>query len=152
MAAMRRKIVFWGIIEAALAILLIGGRLGWRYLEVKDQEAACDCGKVTDWERVVLWNPLRDRAPEKAADQVLLTIQSGGCETVVAAQQICERESHFKIVSWSLTGVDSDGDSVGYRFWVKRTSKGLDGADGSVWMTVRREGVAWKVSDVGAVY
>ena len=149
MAMIRRKVVFAGVFGA---VLFFGGWLGWRYVETRDEEAACECADPTDWERIVLWNPFRDRAPEKAADEVLLAIQSGRCETIAAAQQICERENRFKIVSWKLTGMESGGDSVGYRMWVKRTSDGQDGADGPVWMTVRRQGAAWKVADVSAVY
>jgi hypothetical protein len=152
MAAIKRKVLSWGITGAVLAILLIGGWLGWRYIETKDQEAACECPDSTDWERIVLWNPLRDRAPEEAADRVLGAIQSGKCGTIVAAQKICDRENRFKIVSWKPTEMESGEDSVGYRFWVKRTSNGHDGADGPVWMTVQRQGAAWKVTDVSAVY
>jgi hypothetical protein len=152
MVVIRRKVVFAGVFGAVLTILFFGGWEGWRYFQTREQEAACECGDSTDWERIVLWNPFRDRAPEKAADQVLLAIQSGQCETIAAARQICDRENRFKIVSWKLTGMESSGNSVGYRIWVKRTSHGQDGADGPLWMTVKHQGAAWKVTDVSAVY
>ena len=148
----RRKVLVAGVFASLLAVLFFGGWLGWRFIETRDEEAACECAGPMDWGRIVLWNPFRDRAPERTADQVLTAFKFGRCDTIAAAQQYCERENRFKIVSWKLTGTESDANSVGFRFWVKRTANGQDGADGPVWMTVQRQGSTWKVTDVSIVY
>ena len=153
MATTKQKVLRTAVFCALFSILAFGGWIGWRYLDTKDQEAACDCGDdPMDGERFELWSPFRDKQSEKAATSVLQAFQSGHCESIPAAQKYCERERRFKVVSWKLTGRSADGDYVSLRYWVMRTAGNSAIFGDNVWVTVQRDGKAWKVTDVSLYY
>jgi hypothetical protein len=153
MATTKQKVLRTAVFSSLFAILAFGGWIGFRYLETKDQEAACDCGDdPMDGERFGLWSPFRDKESEKAAAGVLEAFQAGHCESIPAARQYCEREKRFRVVSWKLTGRSSDSDGVSFRYWVIRTAGGNEGFGDNVEVTVQRDGKAWKVADVSLYY
>ena len=91
-------------------LLFSAGWIGFRYLEMK--LSACECKDPIHGKRFALWNPIRDRTPERAAIEVLRMLRAGGCNTVPAAAVYCPEEARFKIVSWALTGSAVDGKDV----------------------------------------
>ncbi len=74
----------------------------------------------------VIFNPFRNRAPERSAEGFLEHLKTGRCEEVIgiipgdekAHKYICEREKQFPIVSWRLREIDAEGGIVSllYRY------------------------------------
>jgi hypothetical protein len=153
MATTRHKILRASILCAILPVVVFAGWVGWRYLETRDEEAACGCPEdPMDGELFGLWSPFRNNESEKVAAEVLQAFQSGNCERIPAASEYCERERRFKVVSWKATGRSSDGRSVSMRYWVTRAeSNGANFGD-PVWITVQRQGKTWKVESVSLYY
>jgi hypothetical protein len=145
----RRKILL-AFIFGFLAVILAGaGWIGWRWIETKSDEAACDCGDdPVDAERFAYWNPLRSKVPEQMANELMQRLQSGECESIPAMQQYCQREQRFRIVSWKITG--RDGGYV--RLWVTRTDRGQEDFGDPVGIDVEKHGAAWKVDHVDLYY
>ena len=145
-----RKVMRWAILCISIALLGFAVWVGWRYLETKSM--ACECDDPVDGQRFAILNPFRDRAPERAAIEVIKAFQSRRCQTVPSTQHFCEEEGRFAVVSWKLTGRSTAGESITMRFWVERTA-GDGGRFGDpVWGRVRQEGPLWKVDNVDLYY
>jgi hypothetical protein len=117
MATSRRNLLRTSVLCASLAAIFVIGWIGWRYIDTKEEEAACGCPEdPIDGPRFGLLSPFRSSESEKAAGAVLQAFQSGRCESVSAALVYCEREERFKIVSWKLTGRTSGRTSTELRY------------------------------------
>lgn len=149
MVMTRRKIVFIVILCALLGLLCFAAWIGFRWMETASM--ACECENPMDRERIALWNPLRDREPERVAVQALQDIQSGNCNSVELGQFDCQRELRFKVVSWKATGRSVNHQSVTIRYWVIRSDKGQN-FDDPVWVTLSRNGKTWTVSSIDLYY
>jgi hypothetical protein len=149
MARTQRKIWLCFIFGFVAVVVVSAGWIGWRWIETKSDEAACDCGDdPIDAERFAYWNPFRDRVPEQMANELMRKLQSGECESIPAMQPYCEREQRFRVVSWKIIG--RDGGAV--RLWVKRTEQGGNAADGPLWVDVEKQGSNWTVDRVDLYY
>ena len=95
---------------------------------------------------------MRDRAPERAAIELLRTLRAGGCNTIPAATDYCPEEARFKIVSWTLTGRAVDGKDVVVRFWVTRSIGNQRSIGDAMWVWVHRGGDGWKADRVETIY
>ena len=72
-----RKVMRWAILCISIALLGFAVWVGWRYLETKSM--ACECDDPVDGQRFAILNPFRDRAPERAAIEVIKAFQSRSC-------------------------------------------------------------------------
>ena len=102
--------------------------------------------------RFVLLNPFRNRGPEKAADQALLSIKNGHCkETVESALDMDpERRTHicgmFKdlgLADWELRNRKDSGNESELYYW-------HDGYP-SLWVYVRKTAGTWKVTWINVI-
>ena len=91
-----------------------------------------------------LMNPLRDRAPERAASRVLQELKAGRVEAVaplVAQDQrtrIVENERAWPIESWRIGRREEKGADTELMFWVKRgNGYSRDGYEESVSFVIR---------------
>ena len=147
----RRKLVLLTVLFVLITTVGFGTWIGFRYVETKS--SACECEDPVDGKRFSALNPFRNRAPEKAAIQVLEALQQGRCRSIVAARSYCEAEARYKVKSWRLTGRVPEGNAVAYRFWVERTSlNGSDTFGDPVYVWVTRDRATWTVSDVSWYY
>jgi len=99
-----------------LSIVLLSAVLVFRLLTRKPilgyiiGEWDCACGvwheKVT---RGVIWNPLRDRSPEHAANAFLLGLRSNQCN---ARAEVCRGALvHRRVSNWELRFRENEGQS-----------------------------------------
>jgi hypothetical protein len=101
-----------------------------------------------------IMNPFRDRSPEKAADQYLRLIKSGGIksfEKLLGAnrENIMEGETRYPIASWHIGGrTDTDG-YCRLRYWVRRAN-GYSGEE-EVYMDLFWKG-KWILQCYNAIY
>jgi hypothetical protein len=146
----KRKKVLSLILLAVIGLASGAGYLGFRYLETKSM--ACECDDPVDGARFALWNPLRDRGAERAGEAVLRAMQSGACKGWPNAADLCAPEGRFKILGWNLTGRTQQSGSVTLRYWVLRKERDQSDFGDPVWVTVTREGGAWKPANVDLYY
>jgi hypothetical protein len=149
MAQVSHKIFLVCIFGFLALVVSSAGWIGWRWMETKSDEAACNCGDdPVDAARFAYWNPFRSKVPEQMANDLMQQLKSGKCADIPAMQTYCAKEQRFKVVSWKITG--REGGIV--RLWVYRTSNGHDLLDDPVWIDVEKEGSSWKVESVSLYY
>lgn len=117
-------------------MLCLVGWAGWRYIETIT--SACDCKDPVDGERVSLFNPFRDKAPEEAALIVVSALQTGKCERVSPAQTYCPEE--FPPFSWKLTGRAVTGDKAVLRYWLVMNGTA---STAPLYITLQKRGQYW---------
>ena len=71
----------------------------------------CACG---DWyiktTRIALWNPIRDRSPERAAESFLAGLRNNNC---TASTKLCELAlPNHRVSNWELAYREDDGHHV----------------------------------------
>jgi len=102
--------------------------------------------------RLVALNPFRNRAPEQAANQALLSIKNGQCKEALesASDMDAERRTHicgmFKdlgLRDWQLRNRTDSGDQCELYYW-------HDG-DPSLWIVVRKVEGRWKVTWINVI-
>ena len=142
-----------GLIGGGFLLLLIlagAGWLGLRYLETKAR--ACECEDPIDEQRFALWNPLRDRAPEREGERVLLAMRSGDCKAMPVSSEDCAIDRNFVMNKWKLTGKYTHPGSIILRYLVTRTGGGHGTFGGPVWVTVEQRSASWTATNVGLYY
>jgi hypothetical protein len=106
----------------------------------------CACG---DWyiktTRLVLWNPLRDRTPERAAESFLSNIRANNCNV---NPELCESILPSQRVSnWELAyREDADSHVVLYFKLTKYGSSPASELRGIGTMTIERRATEWAVT------
>lgn len=139
--------IFAIIVVAAIALRTFAPPVLWSYQEPGSLSAA---------PAFVLFNPLRDRAPEMKADEFLSLIKAGKCREAVAnarlerfdTEKFCERESVYKLTGWQLR-FRADRERL-----VELTVLPIRGEQLGVemWIELREESGDWKVTAVNAFY
>jgi hypothetical protein len=103
--------------------------------------------------RVVIFNPFRNRGPEIAANEALLSIKNGRCkETLQSADDmgperrahICEMIGDFGLVAWQLRNRTDNRNQCDLYYW-------HDGYP-SLWVMVRKKEGKWKVTWINVIY
>lgn len=89
-----------------------------------------------------LLNPLRDQAPERAAEAMLEQLRRGETPAFLAPE-IAAKERELRIRAWKLVGRRDEQDVVEVRFLVARRRPQV--LDCDVSMRIRRERGEWRV-------
>ena len=105
-----------------------------------------------------IFNPFRDRSPERNAEAFLEVIKAGECERTMLAlpdtpehrEEVCEREKASPLVSWRLTNRSDESQKSKMYYRVKRN--GYDGYQGQLWVTVEKHGPDWQVTQYECFY
>lgn len=105
-----------------------------------------------------IFNPFRDRGPERGAEAFLEMLRAGRCEQAVAGlavtdeyrQDTCEREKKYPLVSWRLMNRTEmpQGVKMYYHVWRDNHRDGY----GSMWVTVGERGGRWEATDLDRFY
>ena len=88
----------------ALFLLAFAGVLVVKYKE--SSTAGCECEGLVDHASLQLYNPFRDRTPERLGQSAMLAIQAHQCQRFPGPPIFCEEENHLTILSWKLTKGD----------------------------------------------
>jgi len=109
----------------------------------------------------VTLNPLRDRSPERAADEMVRAMHEGRCREELAtwfkdyrrqyATFICESEQQHPIVSWRLFDREEQPPLVILQYRAKRR-QASDEYEEDLWVTSQLRDGAWVVTKYGAMY
>lgn len=99
-----------------------------------------------------IFNPFRDRSPERSAEAFLELMKASQCEQAMSVlpdtpeyrQEICEREKESPLMSWQLTNRNDEPQKVRMYYWVKRQT--YSGYQGQLWITVEKGGEQWQVT------
>ncbi len=150
MTKSRRRLVLGAVLAFSLLLLAAGLWVGWRYIETKSM--ACECGDPVDKDRFALFNPFRDRRPERIAIAVVKTYQSGKCQLVSPGITYCPEGMRADVASWKMTGRVSMKGGVMIRFWVTRPERGGPNAGDPLWVVLLKNGESWKVDRIDTYY
>jgi hypothetical protein len=136
----------------ALALVLLVTFYVVKYKEAST--AGCECEGIVDQARLTLYNPFRDRAPERLADSAMQTIQQHQCQRFPGPAIFCDEEDHLTILNWKLTGVAENDDQTSaiVRFWVVRSAKAGDSFEDPLLMTLQVSGKSWTIKRVDTYY
>ena len=106
-----------------------------------------------------IFNPFRDRSPERTAEAFLEHLRAGNCAEVITGlnntpdynQEICGRESNYPLVAWRLENRTGDAARVRMYYEVQRKTY-RPAFQGQLWVTVERRGGNWQVSQYESWY
>lgn len=93
-----------------------------------------------------IFNPFRDRSPERSAEAFLAALKAGQCDVAMSflsdrsverIQEMCERDKEHPLVDWRLRNRSDQFDKVRIYFQVNRS--GYDGYKGQSWVTVEKK-------------
>jgi hypothetical protein len=148
------KLTAWILLALALTGSLTLYLLRTRPVLFAYKEAG-DPRKEPSWS---IFNPFRDRAPERAAEELLQGLSRGYLKAAFAAtamstpdrQHASEEEALRPLVKWQLVGRIDDSSQVRLTFRTARA--GSSGLDAPVWMTLKRKRAQWQVVAFEAWY
>jgi hypothetical protein len=120
--------------------------------------AYVEAGSPTKEPAFSIFNPFRDRGPERSAEEFLELLKAGQCAQAMAAlpvnperrQDTCEREGSYPLASWSLGNRRDEPQKVIMYYRVKREN--LNDIRGPVWVTVEKQGGRWHVTRYESIY
>lgn len=104
-----------------------------------------------------IFNPFRDRRPERTADAFLEALKLGECVRVMGAlpideqyaQYLCSKETEHHLESWQLRNRHDEPGKVKLFYWHWR-------ADGDyhdrLWVTVEKHAGQWQVVNYECTY
>ena len=105
-----------------------------------------------------LFNPFRDRAPERSAEAFLTLLMQGQCAQATSVlpatpedhQERCEREANSPLMAWQLTNRSDNSQAIRMSYRAQRRS--YDGYQGQLWITVEKRGGDWQVTKYECFY
>ena len=105
-----------------------------------------------------IFNPFRDRLPERAAEAFLEKLKEGRCREAYDVplltrdykEEVCEKESKSPLVAWRLENRSDDGANV--RMYYLAHRKTYQGYQGQLWITVANRGGQWQVVNYQCFY
>ena len=100
---------------------------------------------------IAIFNPLRDREPERLAEEFLKGLRTGACSNLMRElsasaefqQQTCEHESSNRIISRKLRNRTDEPSKVKLYFSASHETQ-LDLAS-QLWVTLELNGTSWRV-------
>jgi hypothetical protein len=138
-----------GIFAAGLLVLSRMGPVLYSYREPGDPRGS------PAWS---LLNPLRDRAPESAAEDELRALRDGEVDRVFGRlrgstrlrDEMRRREAQYRLQAWSLNDRRDASSRVRLSYTCRR--QGAAGSDSPLWITVEKVADRWQVVDLEAWY
>lgn len=130
------------ILSIVILFIMQSDSVLYRYVEV---------GDPTKEPAFAIFNPFRDRQPEKSAEDFLLRLKHGDCQSAMSElvhrlqyqQDTCEHEKSKTLTTWRLRNRTDEHQSVRMYYLVGRqTYRDLRG---QVWVTVEKRGNRWHV-------
>ena len=105
-----------------------------------------------------IFNPFRDRDPERKAREFLQRLKDGGCEEVMSAleyevqygKETCEHERTNSLMSWKMGNRTDEPQRVRLFYRVRR--KQSPNISGQVWLTVEKQSNGWHVTRYDRYY
>ena len=105
-----------------------------------------------------IFNPFRDRSPERSAEGFLENIKAGQCDCELAGivnspehnQEVCKREKQSPLSGWRMMNRTDQDDTIRMYYEVRR--KTYDGIHGQLWVSLARQGADWKVTRYDCSY
>lgn len=107
-----------------------------------------------------IFNPFRDRRPEKRATEFLVRLKNGDCENAMRElsqsysaeyqQRTCERERTLRLLSWKLKNRTDENNKVRLYYEVNRQE--YKDNRGQVWVTLEKAGEDWHVTRYDSAY
>jgi len=127
----------------AYLFVMQSGPVLYRYFEA---------GSPTREPAFTIFNPFRDRHPERSAEDFLQRLKDGDCQSPMAGlahglqyqQDTCEHEKTNALTSWQLRNRTDEPERVRMYYQVGR-QKHPD-LKGQVWVTVEKRGDQWQVT------
>jgi hypothetical protein len=106
---------------------------------------------------IVLFNPFRDSAPERSADEFLRLLRSGHREEALRQlpfssdyrAYVSSKEEEHPLVSWVLKNRHDLSEGVRLFFWHSRADSDIPGR---LWITVAKRADTWEVADFECIY
>ena len=105
-----------------------------------------------------IFNPFRDRSPERSAEAFLENMRAGQCERAMVGvfgspehnQEVCRLEKGSPLSSWRMMNRTDQDEMVRMYYEVSRTT--YDGHQGQLWVSLARHGADWKVTRYDCYY
>ena len=103
-----------------------------------------------------VFNPFRDRSPERSAEAFLENMKLGLCEREMVFvspqhnQEVCEREKDSPLSAWRMVNRSDQDETV--RMYYEVSRKTSDGYQGQLWVSLARQGADWKVTRYDCSY
>lgn len=106
---------------------------------------------------ICIFNPFRDRGPERSAERFLETLKAGQYEQALAPLQVSDeqhqylqrKEEQHPLESWTLKNRQDQINEVKLFFWHSRTDSDLQG---QLWITVEKRNEQWQVTGYECIY
>jgi len=106
----------------------------------------------------ILFNPLRNRSPERVAEQFLEQLKMGECAKAVASLPMpldnqvtmCEKEGQAALDAWTLKDRSESDGVVSLHYALRR--EGFEGFGGGSFFQIQESSGAWKIIAVSFVY
>ena len=110
-----------------------------------------EAGSSTKEPVFAIFNPFRDRQPERSAEGFLRRLKEGDCQSAMSElvhelqyqQDTCEHERTNTLTSWRLRNRTDEPQSVRLYYEVGRQK--YPDLKGQVWVTVEKRGDQWLV-------
>ncbi|MCW5970577.1 MAG: hypothetical protein KIT57_24550 [Blastocatellales bacterium] len=105
-----------------------------------------------------IFNPLRDRSPEHAAEGLLEQIKTQGCVQAMTnlpldqerRQYLYDMEETHRLISWRLANREGASNKIKIFYWIRRHP--YNDFNRQLWVTVEKQGEQWKVVDYESWY
>lgn len=131
------------LVVAAYLFVMQSRSVLYRYFEA---------GSPTREPAFAIFNPFRDRQPEKSAGEFLQQLKEGNCQRAMSGlaheiqyqEDTCDHEKTNTLTSWRLRNRTDEPQSARLYYLVGR--KSYKGLEGQVWVTVQKRGNEWKVT------
>ena len=106
---------------------------------------------------ISIFNPFRNRSPERSAEMFLEALKARQCDQVIALlpmdeeyrRYVCGKESEHPLDSWTLKNRLDELEKVKLFYWHWRTDS--DTHD-RLWITVEKRDEQWHVTNYECIY
>ena len=141
-----------GVPAVIVVLLALAAGLLYCYRANPVLYRAAESGSVDPEPFLVIFNPLRDRGPERDTEAFLELLRGGKCAQAAAAldgdgaerQEICSLEAERPLRSWRLANRHDQPGRVKVFYRVNRDEH--EDYLGNLWVTLERRGQAWQVT------